>query len=72
MYIKWMDIHEVSLCSSVYSRDIVECWQKMGEQHQRVSLPRPTAMTEYNKHMGGVDTYDHMLGTNSVHCKTKR
>ncbi|KAL7377723.1 hypothetical protein ABVT39_003578 [Epinephelus coioides] len=60
LFIKWKDTREVSLCSSVhpvYSRDMVERWQKMDEQHRRVSIPRPTAVTEYNK---------------SVHSKTKR
>lgn len=75
LFIKWKDTREVSLCSSVhlvYSGDMVERWQKMGEQHRRVSIPRPTAVTEYNKYMGGVDTSDQMLGTRSVHRKTKR
>lgn len=75
LYIKWKDTREVSLCSSIhpmYSGDMVQRWQKTGEQHQRVSVPRPTAVTEYNKYMGGVDTSDQMLGTNSVHRKTKR
>nr|XP_033502423.1 piggyBac transposable element-derived protein 4-like [Epinephelus lanceolatus] len=75
LFIKWKDTREVSLCSSVhpvYSGDMVERWQKTGEQHRRVSIPRPTAVTEYNKYMGGVDTSDQMLGTRSVHRKTKR
>lgn len=39
---------------------------------QKISVPRPTTVTEYNKYMGGVDTSDQMIGTNSVHRKTRR
>ncbi|RVE65370.1 hypothetical protein OJAV_G00115850 [Oryzias javanicus] len=71
-----MDTREVSMCSTihpVYSGDTVQRWQKTGDgTQQKMSLPRPTAVTEYNKYMGGVDTSDQMTGTNSVHRKTRR
>lgn len=41
-------------------------------QFQRVPIPRSTAVVEYNWHMGGVDTSDQMLGTNTLHRKTMR
>ena len=73
--VKWMDTREVSLCSNihpVYSGETVLRWQKMEDgTKQKISFPIPTAITEYNKYMGGFDTYDQMIGTNSVH-KTKR
>ncbi|KAK0149887.1 hypothetical protein N1851_009334 [Merluccius polli] len=71
-----MDVREVSLCSTihpVYSGDTVERWSKTGDgPQQKISVPRPTSVTEYNKYMGGVDTSDQMIGTNSVHRKTRR
>uniref|UniRef100_A0A3B4UBG2 Si:dkey-19f4.2 n=1 Tax=Seriola dumerili TaxID=41447 RepID=A0A3B4UBG2_SERDU len=60
LFVKWMDVREVSLCSTihpVYSGDTVERWSKTGDgPQQKISFPRPTSVTEYNKYMGGVDT----------------
>uniref|UniRef100_A0A3B4Y3E2 PiggyBac transposable element-derived protein domain-containing protein n=1 Tax=Seriola lalandi dorsalis TaxID=1841481 RepID=A0A3B4Y3E2_SERLL len=76
LFVKWMDVREVSLCSTihpVYSGDTVERWSKTGDgPQQKISVPRPTSATEYNKYMGGVDTSDQMIGTNTVHRKTRR
>ncbi|CAI5678208.1 unnamed protein product [Oreochromis niloticus] len=76
LFVKWLDSREVSICTTVhpvYSGDTVLRWQKNEDGHfESVSVPRPTAVTEYNKYVGGVDTSDQMLGTNSVLCKTKR
>ncbi|XP_030019430.1 piggyBac transposable element-derived protein 4-like isoform X2 [Sphaeramia orbicularis] len=76
LFIKWMDCREVSLCSTIhsaYSGDTVLRWRKDAEGHfDRVPVPRPTAVTEFNKYMGGIHLSDQMLGTNSVHRKTTR
>ncbi|KAM3872246.1 piggyBac transposable element-derived protein 4-like [Diretmus argenteus] len=76
LFVKWMDTREVSLCSNIHpgdTGDTVLRWQKTGDdERERIPIPRPTAVAEYNKYMGGVDTSDQMLGTNSVHRKTKR
>ncbi|XP_063079932.1 piggyBac transposable element-derived protein 4-like [Engraulis encrasicolus] len=75
LFVKWMDTREVSLCSTihpVYNGETVQRWQKTGDEHHRITIPRPTAVGEYNKYMGGVDTSDQMIGTNSVHRKTRR
>ncbi|KAK7938659.1 hypothetical protein WMY93_001985 [Mugilogobius chulae] len=55
----------------VYSGDTVQRWEKKGQEYQRVTVQRPTAVTEYNKYMGGVDTSDQLLATNSF-CHTQR
>ena len=70
-----MDTREVSLCSTihpVYSGETVLRWQKMDGTKQKISIPRSTAITEYNKYMRGLNTSDQMIGTNLVHHKTKR
>lgn len=76
LLVKWMDGREVSVCTTVdpvSTGDIALRWQRKEDGHfERVSVPRPTAVTEYNKYMGGVDTSDQMLGTNLDHRKTRR
>jgi len=56
----------------VYTGETVLRWKKTDAGWQKLAIPRPTAVGEYNKYMGGVDTSDQMLGTNSVHRRTKR
>jgi len=75
LYVKWMDTREVSICTNVhpvYNGETVLRWQKTDEGHQKLPVPRPTAVGEYNTYMGGVDTSDQMLATNSVHQETTR
>lgn len=56
----------------VFTGETVMRWRNEDGVYNRVPIPRPTSVSEYNKHMGGVDTSDQMLGTTSVHRKTKR
>uniref|UniRef100_A0A672FCW1 PiggyBac transposable element-derived protein domain-containing protein n=1 Tax=Salarias fasciatus TaxID=181472 RepID=A0A672FCW1_SALFA len=76
LYVKWMDTREVSMCTNVhgvFSGETVMRWRKKEDAtYEKVPIPRPTAVGEYNRYMGGVDTSDQMLGTNSVHRKTRR
>ncbi|XP_068422390.1 piggyBac transposable element-derived protein 4-like [Clinocottus analis] len=76
LFVKWMDTREVSICTTVhpvYTGETVLRWQETADGPlQRVPVPTPTAVSEYNKYIGGVDTSDQMLGTNSVHRTTKR
>lgn len=76
LFVKWMDTREVSMCTTVhpvYTGESVLRWQKnCNGKNERIPVPRPTAVGEYNKYMGGVDTSDQMLGTNLVHRRTKR
>ena len=50
----------------------VQRWKTGDGPHQLISIPRPTTVTEYNRPMGGVDTADQMIGTDSVHRITRR
>lgn len=76
LFVKWIDTREVSICSNIhtaYTGDTVLRWQKEEDgQRERVPIPRHTAVADYNCYMGGVDTSDQMLGTHSVHRKTRR
>lgn len=75
LFVKWMDTR-VSMCTTVHpvhNGETVRRWRKNGAgRYERVLIPRPTAVQEYNRFMGGVNTSDQMLGTHSVHRKTKR
>lgn len=75
LFVKWKDTRLVSLCSSihtVYSGGMVQRWEKKAGKYERVTVPRPDAVAEYNNYMGGVDTSDQLIGTNTVKRKTKR
>lgn len=76
LFVKWRDTREVSICTNVhtaYSGDTVLQLQK-GEDGQcrRIHVPRPTAVADYNRYMAGVYTSTQMLGTHSVHRKTRK
>ncbi|ROJ57629.1 PiggyBac transposable element-derived protein 4 [Anabarilius grahami] len=76
LFVKWRDTREVSMCTTVhtvYSGETVLRWQTTEDgQKQKVPVSRPTAARQYNKYMGGVDTSDQMLGTKSMHRKTRK
>lgn len=75
LFVKWMDVREVSLCSSVhpvFSGDTMDRCVSGNGQKQNVSILRPTAVTEYKKYIGAVDASDQMIGTSAVHRKTRR
>ncbi|KTG47681.1 hypothetical protein cypCar_00001852 [Cyprinus carpio] len=76
LFVKWMDTREVSMCTTihtVYSGETVLRWQTIEDgRKEKVPVPRPIAVQQYNKYMGGVDTSDQMLGTKSVHRKTRK
>uniref|UniRef100_A0A3B3Y6R7 PiggyBac transposable element-derived protein domain-containing protein n=1 Tax=Poecilia mexicana TaxID=48701 RepID=A0A3B3Y6R7_9TELE len=76
LFVKWMDTREVSICTNVhpvYKGETVLRWQKTEDgKRQKLPVPRPTAVGEYNKFMGGVDTSDQMLATHSTKRRTKR
>ncbi|XP_063078352.1 piggyBac transposable element-derived protein 4-like [Engraulis encrasicolus] len=74
LFVKWMDTREVSLCSTVhpvYNGETVHRWQKTGDGQKRITVPRPTTVGEYSRYMGGVETSDQVIGTNSMHRKTR-
>ncbi len=65
-----MDTREVSMYS-VYSGETMLWWQTTVDgRKERVPVPKQTAVQEW--YMGGVDPSDQMLGTYSVHCKTRK
>uniref|UniRef100_A0A3B3ZAW1 PiggyBac transposable element-derived protein domain-containing protein n=1 Tax=Periophthalmus magnuspinnatus TaxID=409849 RepID=A0A3B3ZAW1_9GOBI len=76
LFVKWMDTKEVSMCTnvhSVFTGETVLRWTKKADGTcEQVPIPRPTAVGEYNRYMGGVDTSDQLLKTNTAHRKMRR
>lgn len=73
VFVKWMDTREVSVCSTVhpaYSGNTVERRVRSQDKSwSKKSIPCPTPVAEYNRHMGGVDLSDQLIQYYSVHQK---
>lgn len=57
LFIKWMDMREVTMCSSVhgaYSGQTVRRKVKTQGVWESAQVPVPDAILDYNKHMGGL------------------
>ncbi|XP_029295518.1 piggyBac transposable element-derived protein 4-like [Cottoperca gobio] len=76
VFVKWKDTHEVSVCSTIheaFSGSTVQRRVKtLNGNWTTKSIPCPTPIVEYNKHMGGVDLSDQLIQHYSVNHKTIR
>ncbi|XP_045891389.1 piggyBac transposable element-derived protein 4-like [Micropterus dolomieu] len=76
VFVKWMDTHEVTICSTihqVFSGSIVQ--RRVKTQNGSCttkSIPCPTPVMEYNKHMGGIDLSGQLIQYYSSHHKSMR
>ncbi|XP_056111928.1 piggyBac transposable element-derived protein 4-like [Rhinichthys klamathensis goyatoka] len=75
VFVKWMDTREVSVCSTIhpaYTGDTAQRRVKTQDTWRTKTFPCPTPVTEYNKHMGGVDLSDQLLQYYTAQHKTMK
>ncbi|XP_028979835.1 piggyBac transposable element-derived protein 4-like [Esox lucius] len=75
LFVKWKDARDVLMGSTihqVYGGETSKRKKKINGKWSVESIPVPTAISQYNKYMGGVDLSDQLITYFSAHRKTKK
>ncbi|PIK33689.1 putative piggyBac transposable element-derived protein 4-like [Apostichopus japonicus] len=70
---RWMDKRDVFCLSTVHGNSLTEITRiKKGSAGEREVVQRPTIVSDYNAHMGGVDVFDQLLSYHPIVRRYKR
>lgn len=75
LYVKWKDLQEVALCSTVhkaYGEDTVDTRLRSRDRFVHVNSSIPPAVSAYTRHTGGDDPSDGLVCYYNVLLKTKK
>ncbi|XP_015194796.2 piggyBac transposable element-derived protein 4-like isoform X1 [Lepisosteus oculatus] len=76
LFTKWMDTHEVTMCSTIHKAHIGDTVQRKvrrpdGTWHMQ-AVPVPAPVKAYNQHMAGVDLSDALIKNYNLAHKTRK
>ena len=66
MAVLWRDRHDVHVLSSMHNRSIQTVMKRPKGGREKVPIPCPTAVYDYNQFMGGVDLVGQYLSYYSL------
>uniref|UniRef100_A0AAY5K092 PiggyBac transposable element-derived protein domain-containing protein n=1 Tax=Esox lucius TaxID=8010 RepID=A0AAY5K092_ESOLU len=75
LFVKWKDARDVSVGSTIhqaYGGETIKRKKNKNGKGSVNSIPVPTAISQYNKYMGGVDLSNQLITYFSAHRKTKK
>ncbi|XP_053187732.1 piggyBac transposable element-derived protein 4-like [Scomber japonicus] len=75
VFVQWRDTRDVSICSTIHpahSDNTVQRKVKADGHWVEQAIPAPPGVSDYNKHMGGIDLSDAMIGYYNALHKTRK